>query len=306
MPPFRKSARLLKALGVLSLGAAPAVAQDVPAQTLPAQTIDVDPALWVVQDADTTVYLFGTVHILKPGMGWFDEAVKAAFDASDRLVLEIVEPDAATTQKLFAQYGFDQSGKPLTAKMTDEEKAAYAKAMAKVGLPTATFEPFDPWAAAITMQVVGLQKGGYDVTSGVETQLTAAAKAAGKPIIAVETMEQQLQIMDSLPQETQMKFLIESATMVDDMAASMDNMVALWAKPDPEGLALLMNEGLTDPKLHAAMLTNRNANWAAWIKAQLEKPGTLFMAVGAGHLSGTTSVPHLLTAYGIEARRIAY
>lgn len=301
MSLLRRSAKLLRYLGALSLAVAPALAQDAPAQP-----VDVDPALWVVSDADTTIYLFGTVHILKPGMGWFDEAVKEAFDASDRLVLEIVEPDAATTQQLFAKYGLDQSGKPLTSKMTDEQKATYGKAMEKVGLPAAAFEPFDPWAAAITMQVMGLQKGGYDVNSGVETQLTAAAKAAGKPIGAVETMEQQLQIMDSLPQETQIKFLIESAAMVDEMAASMDNMVTLWARPDPEGLAQLMNEGLTDPRLHAAMLTNRNANWAVWIKAQLERPGTSFMAVGAGHLSGTTSVPHLLTAYGIVAKRVAY
>ncbi len=239
-------------------------------------------------------------------MGWFDEAVKDAFDKSDRLVLEIVEPDQATTQQLFAKYGLDQSGKTLTSKMTEEQKATYTKAMEKVGLPAAAFEPFDPWAAAVTMQVMGLQKGGYDVNSGVETQLTAAAKASKKPIGAVETMEQQLQIFDSLSQETQVKFLVESAAMVDQMTSSMDNMVTLWAKPDPDGLAQVMNQGLSDPKLHSALLTNRNANWAAWIKQQLEKPGTTFMAVGAGHLAGSTSVQHLLSAYGIEAQRVEY
>jgi uncharacterized protein YbaP (TraB family) len=301
MSIFGKPARLLKALGALSLAAAPAVAQDAPAPVK-----DVDPALWVVQDADTKIYMFGTVHILKPGMGWFDEEVKAAFDRSDRLVLELVEPDMATTQQLFGKYGIDQSGKPLTSKMTEEERAIYAKAMEKVGLPVAAFEPLDPWAAAVTMQVVGLQKSGFDVNSGVETQLTAAAKAANKPIIGVETMEQQLQIFDNLSQETQLRFLVEGAKGIDDLNAMMDNMVDLWGQPDPEGLAKLMNEGMTDPKLFAALLTNRNAQWAHWINKQLEKPGTSFMAVGAGHLSGTTSVPELLKAYGIEAKRIAY
>lgn len=284
--------------------ATPALAQQVPAPAV--ETVDVDPALWVVKDADTTVYLFGTVHILKPGMGWFDEAVKEAFDKSDRLVLEMVEPDAATTQQLFAKYGLDTSGKPLTSKMTEAEKAVYTKAMEKVGLPVAAFEPLDPWAAAVTMQVIGLQKGGYDVNSGVETQLTAAAKASKKPIGGVETMEAQLAIFDVLPQETQVRFLVESAKGVDEMTGNMDKMVALWAKPDPEGLAQVMNEGLSDPKLHAALLTNRNANWAAWISQQLQKPGTTFMAVGAGHLAGSTSVQHLLSAYGIQATRINY
>lgn len=300
------SALLAITLSLSALGG-PITTPALAAETPPAVTpVDVDPALWVVKDADTTLYLFGTVHILKPGMSWFDEAVKEAFDKSDRLVLEIVEPDAAMTQKLFAKYGLDQNGKTLSSKMTAEENAIFAKAMEKVGLPAATFEPFDPWAAAVTMQVVGLQKGGYDTNSGVETQLTAAAKATNKPIGAVETMEGQLAIFDGLSQETQVKFLVESAKVVDDMTLSMDKMVALWAKPDPDGLAQVMNEGLTDPKLHAALLTNRNANWAVWINKQLEKPGTTFMAVGAGHLAGTTSVQHLLSAYGIKAERVEY
>lgn len=301
MSMLRKSARLLKALGALSLVAAPAIAQDAPAPVT-----DVDPALWVIEDADTKIYLFGTVHILKPGMGWFDDEVKAAFDRSDRLIMELVEPDMATTQQLFGKYGIDQTGKPLTSKMTEEERAVYSRAMEKVGLPVAAFEPLDPWAAAVTMQVVGLQKSGYDVNSGVETQLTAAAKAANKPILGVETMEQQLQIFDNLSQETQLRFLVEGAKSIDDLNGMMEKMVDLWGQPDPEGLAALMNEGLSDPKLFAELLTNRNAQWALWINKQLEKPGTSFMAVGAGHLSGATSVPELLKAYGIEAKRIAY
>ena len=287
-------------------GSSAALAAETPAAATTVATVDVDPALWVVKDEDTTIYLFGTVHILKPGMGWFDDAVKQAFDRSDRLVLEIVEPDTATTQQLFAKYGIDQTGKPLTSKMSEDEKAIYSKAMEKVGLPVAAFEPLDPWAAAITMQVVGLQKGGYDVNSGVETQLKAAANAAKKPIGAVETMEQQLGIFDGLPQETQIRFLVEGAKAVDTMNETMDNMVALWAKPDPEGLGQVMNDGLTDPKLHAALLTNRNANWAAWINKELQKPGTTFMAVGAGHLAGSTSVQHLISAYGLKAERVAY
>jgi uncharacterized protein len=304
------SALLAITLSLSAIGGpttSPALAAETPpAAPAAVETVDVDPALWVVKDADTTIYMFGTVHILKPGMGWFDEAVKDAFEKSDRLVLEMVEPGAGEAQQLFAKYGLDKSGKPLTSKMTEEEKAIYTKAMEKVGLPAAAFEPFDPWAAAVTMQIMGLQKGGYDTNSGVETQLTAAAKASNKPISGVETMESQLAIFDSLSQETQVKFLIEAAKVVDDMTTSMDAMVALWAKPDPDGLAKVMNDGLTDPKLYAALLTNRNANWAAWINKQLEKPGTTFMAVGAGHLSGTTSVPKLLTAYGIETERVAY
>ncbi len=277
-----------------------------PVPVLPSAAHDVDPALWVVKDADTTIYLFGTVHILKPGMGWFDEAVKEAFDKSDRLVLEMVEPTAAESQAIFMKLAFDQTGKTLRSKLADADRAVYDGAMGKVGLPVEALDPFDPWAAAVTMQVLAMTKSGFDLNSGVEKQLTAAANASKKPIEGVETMAYQLGIFDTLPLADQIGFLNESAKGIDDLSPAMDQLVNLWAQPDPEGLAVLMNQGFTNPRIYSALLTNRNANWAKWVDAQMKKPGTIFMAVGAGHLSGTTSLPNLLAAYGITAQRVAY
>lgn len=296
--------------------AAPAIAQPTeapaavealdPVPVQPAATTDADPALWVVKDADTTIYLFGTVHILKPGLGWFDEAVKDSFGKSDRLVLELVEPSPAEAQAIFGRLGVDKSGKTLRSKMTDADRAVYEAAIAKTGMPVAALDPLDPWAAAVTLSVVAIQQKGFDVNSGVEKQLGAAAKAGNKPIEGVETMEFQLGIFDSIPEAEQIKFLVETARMIGDVDATMDKMVALWAKPDPDGLGRLMNEGLTSRTLYDALLTQRNANWARWIDAQMEKPGTTFMAVGAGHLAGPTSVQALLPAYGLSAERVAY
>lgn len=298
---------------------APAVAQEAapteapaevealdPVPVLPASIRDVDPALWVVKDADTTIYLFGTVHILKPGMGWFDDGVKTAFDASDRLVLEMVEPPVAESQAIFMKVGIDQTGKTLRSKLGDPERATYDAAMGKVGLPVAALDPFDPWAAAITIQVLAMTKSGFDINSGAEKQLTAAAKAANKPIEGVETMAYQLDVFDTLPVADQIAFLNESTQGIDDLPTGMDRLVELWAQPDPEGLALAMNEGLTNPTLYNAVLTKRNANWAKWVHAEMDKPGTTFFAVGAGHLSGPTSLPNLLAAYGIAVQRVAY
>jgi uncharacterized protein YbaP (TraB family) len=243
---------------------------------------------------------------LKPGLSWFDEGVKTAFDKSDRLVLEMVEPSAAETQTLFMKLAMDQTGKTLRSKMTDADRAIYEGAITKIGLPAEALDPFDPWAAAVTMSVLAMQKKGFDPNSGAEKQLTAAAKASNKPISGVETMEFQLGVFDSMSEAEQIKFLVEGAKVIDDMGSSMDKMVNLWAAPDPEGLAKLMNEGMTSPALYHALLTKRNANWAKWISEQMAKPGTTFMAVGAGHLSGATSVPALLPAYGLSAERVAY
>lgn len=297
--------------------AAPAAAQGTPTEApasvealdpvkAPPAPKDVDPALWVVKDEDTTIYLFGSVHILKPGLGWFDDAVKTAFDGSDELVLELVEPPAAEAQALFGKLAMDQQGKTLRSKMNDADRAVYEAAMGKLGIPAPAFDPFDPWAAAITMSLLAAQKTGFDPNSGVEKQLTAAAKVSNKPIAGLETMEFQLGVFDTLPETEQIAFLVETAKMIDDVGSTLDKMVEMWAAPDPESLGRLMNEGLTSRTLYDALLTKRNANWAKWVSARMAKPGVTFMAVGAGHLAGPTSVQALLPAYGLTATRVAY
>lgn len=277
-----------------------------PVKVAPVAVKDVDPALWVVKDADTTIYLFGSVHILKPGLGWFDDGIKTAFDSSDQLILELVEPPAAEAQAMFGKLAMDQQGKALRSKMTDADRAVYEAAVTKLGIPTAALDPFDPWAAAITISLLAMQKSGFDPNSGVEKQLTAAANAAKKPIAGLETMEFQLGVFDTLPESEQIAFLVETAKQIDDAGANMDKMVDLWASADPEKLAQLMNEGFTSRTLYDALLTKRNANWAKWISARMAKPGVTFIAVGAGHLAGDTSVQSLLPAYGLTATRVAY
>ena len=297
--------------------AAPIAAQNTPTEApasvealdpvkAPPAVKDVDPAFWVIKDADTTIYLFGSVHILKPGLGWFDDGVKTAFDSSDQLVLELVEPPAAEVQALFGKFAMDQQGKTLRSKMNDADRAVYDAAMGKLGIPAPAFDPFEPWAAGITMSLLAMQKSGFDPNSGVEKQLTAAAKVSNKPIAGLETMEFQLGVFDTLPEAEQIAFLIETAKTIDDVGSTTDKMVAMWASADTESLAQLMNEGLTSRTLYDALLTNRNANWVKWISAQMKKPGVTFIAVGAGHLAGPTSVQALLPAYGLTATRVAY
>jgi uncharacterized protein YbaP (TraB family) len=167
--------------------AAPVAAQNTPTEApasvealdpvkAPPAVKDVDPALGVIKDEDTTIYLFGSIHVLKPGLGWFDDGVKTAFDSSDQLILELVEPPAAEAQALFGKLAMDQQGKTLRSKMNDTDRAVYDAAMGKLGIPAPAFDPFEPWAAGITMSVLAMQKAGFDPNSGVEKQLTAAAK----------------------------------------------------------------------------------------------------------------------------------
>jgi uncharacterized protein YbaP (TraB family) len=278
------------------------------APALHAQAVkDADPALWVIKDADTTIYLFGTVHVLKPGLGWFDEGVKAAFDKSDELVLEMIEPDTATMQGLIMKTALNPEGPTLTEKLPADKREAYAKAMTDVGVPAAALDRFDPWFAAVTLSIAGLPKLGYDPESGAERTLSVAAKAANKQVIGLETAEQQLGFFDALPEPLQVKFLVSTVDDYPRMATELDKMIASWSAGDPEALGKTMNEELADtPELSKVLLADRNMRWAEWIEQRLQKPGTVFVAVGAGHLAGAESVQAQLAKHKLTATRVAY
>ena len=291
--------------GNSAVAAEPATAtQQAPAPT----ATDADPALWVVKDEDTTIYLFGTVHVLKPGLSWFDEAVKTAFDKSDQLMLEIVLPeDQAEMVKVMMPLAIDQSGRTLSSRLKPEQLAAYQAAMASVGLPAAQFDMFEPWFPAITLSVLPLTKLGYDPEQGAEKQLTGFAKAVSKPVAGLETLPEQLGFFDTLPETQQVAFLNAVVKDLDQLGPQLDKMVVLWAKGDPDGLAIAMNESLAaTPELAKTLLWDRNARWADKLKARMDHPGTVFVAVGAGHLAGQHSVQDYLKERGLTVKRVEY
>lgn len=270
------------------------------------ETVDADPALWVVKDEDTTIYMLGTVHFLKPGLTWFDEAVKEAFDKSDSLVLEVKPGNPAEDQQVFVKYAIDQTGVAARTTLTAEQQKSYEAAMTSLGLPISSFDPFKSWAVGLVMQVTSLQKVGFDPNKGVEKILEAAANASGKEIIGLETTDYQLGLFDSFTPETQKEFLVQTIDSIDEIEAGLDILVDNWAKGDPEKLGQLINQDLNSPEIKQKLLTTRNANWAKWINERMDKPGTVFMAVGAGHLAGSNDVQTLMGAYGLKAERINY
>ena len=300
-----KTIKTVSALLALLL-ATPAIAQ-TPAPAPAAPTIPADPALWVVKDKDTTIYLFGTIHALKPQLSWFDLAVRKAFDASGQLVLEIPLPSPEQAKAVIGPLAVDATGKPLTQKLSAEDRKVYATAMAKLGIPETAFDTFEPWFAAVTLAQIELQKSGFNAAEGVEVALNAAAKASGKPVAGLETLEQQLGYFHNLPQTDQIAFLISSAKDIDTFDSTINAMLDRWKAGDAEGLSKLMNDDLTSqPNLYKVLLADRNARWADWIDTRLKTPGTVFIAVGAGHLAGKDSVQVYLTKHHLVAKRVRY
>ncbi|MGV2496278.1 TraB/GumN family protein [Pelagerythrobacter aerophilus] len=287
---------------------APVQAQDVApaaAETQEAAAAIATPALWKVADEDTTIYLFGTVHALPDGIEWYYGPLAEALGSSEILVTEIeMNPEAmAATQQLVLAKGVLPEGQTLRNLLNEEQRAAYEAALAKVDLPAGAFDRFEPWYGAMMMTMLPLLKQGYSLDAGAEKVLETKA-GDGMERGALETVEEQLSIFDNLPQEAQIAFLMETVEGVDEIKAMLDAMVAEWAEGDADELARLMNEGRTDPVLAERLLYARNANWAKWIDERLDAPGTVFIAVGAGHLAGEQSVQDKLAELGIETARV--
>lgn len=285
--------------------AAPVVAQDAPAVS--AQTVAPGPALWKVADEDTIIYLFGTVHILPKDVEWLDVTITDALMGSDTIVTELrMDPGAeAELQQLTMTKGMLPPGTKLRSLLTPEQTATYEAAFATLGLPPMVAEQFDafkPWFAGLNLSMLPLLMSGYTPDQGVEKVLLA--KAGNKERGALETPEFQLSLFDNLPQDAQIAFMIEAAEGVGEAKTMLDRMVAEWLKGDADTLAAIMNEGMDDPVLVDALLHARNANWADWIANRMAQPGTVFIAVGAGHLAGEKSVQDMLTAKGITVSRI--
>ncbi|MFL9840992.1 TraB/GumN family protein [Sphingomonas sp. ST-64] len=259
---------------------------------------DADPALWVVKDADTTIYLFGTVHVLKPGMNWFDDGVREAFDASDEVVLEIARPDADAIAALTAQLG-TRGGPPFAPEVD--------AAARDLGMPAGAIDKQKPWLAAMTLSQRAVQRAGYDSGDGVEATLSEAAENAGKPVKALESVRAQLMLFDGLSGAAQSAMLDATVKELPGTKARLDRFVTAWAKGDAETVGRELNRtAQAAPELADALIARRNARFADWVAARMHQPGTVFVAVGAGHLAGKGSVQDLLGEKGLKVERVAY
>jgi len=300
-----------------ALAPAPAFAQAAPAAPAPAAPAgpvpaaplpDADPALWVVRDSDTTIYLFGTFHLLD-GRPWFNDEIRTAFDASDALVMEAVLPeDPAALQPLILRYAVDPDGRTLASRLDAGQNAALGRALSAAGIPPGAFDRFEPWFVSMTLAVLGAQRLGISSEAGPETVLTAAAHARRIPIGELEGFELQLRLLDTMPEAMQIAQLAETLAQNDEIAGKLAPMLAAWSTGDVERLGALMNEeeDADDLALRRLLFTRRNAHWARWIATRMARPGTVFVAIGAGHLAGPDSVRHLLTAYGLAAERVPH
>ena len=264
----------------------------------------VRPALWKVSDDDTTIYLFGTVHILPEGIDWYHGRIREAFEDSGLLVTEITGDDPMTMQALVMDKAVLKDGSTLRAMLSEEQRAAFENALVSLGAPVSSFDIFEPWYATVALSTLPLMQEGFSGDHGVEELLEARAVERGMERLGLETAEYQLSLFDTLPIDVQKNYLGEIVSVLPNIKTEIRAMIAAWESGDAENLARLMNSSQSDPVLIETLLINRNKQWAKWVDARLDEPGTVFLAVGAGHLAGEGSLQDQLDSAGITSVRI--
>jgi uncharacterized protein YbaP (TraB family) len=262
------------------------------------------PAMWKLSDPDTTIYLFGTVHVLPDDLKWrtprFDQTVGQAKE----LVLEINDQDDKTkVAEVYRRLALSPGLPPILDRVPDSKRAALAAAIGKAGLKPEQLDHMETWAVAVTIGASMYAGMGASADNGVENQLRTAF--SNRPVEGLETTEQQLGYFDTMPEETQRKLLVSMIDDVKNASADFRKMLTAWSSGDTGAIARTFDDELKKaPEIAHVLIDQRNANWVDWLKQRLDQPGTVLVAVGAGHLAGNGSVIDLLRKQGLKVERV--
>ena len=272
--PFRIALRAA-AGGLAVLAAAVAPAQQQPMPRIPApEIVHASPALWAIHDADTTIYLFGTFHTLDGRTAWFDSRVRKAFDASGELVLETVIPaDISSAQR------------HVTETSPDGKRR---------------LKPF----IAQTRQAMSQGNSmGMSVENGADAVLRRVAEDAGKQVSGLERFEDQLKALSNIPAPP--PGAAAAAPPVEPPTITMNDLLGAWTKGDTAAFSnMLAGFEAKSPVAYRMLIADRNERWGDWIVNRLDQPGTVFVAVGTGHLAGRHSLQSWLADRGIATNRV--
>ncbi len=307
--------RVLLAASFAVLACAPALAQPAPVPAAPAPVrAAARPLLWRVADADSRVYLLGSVHTLRPGTDVLPGPAASAFDDAEAVAFE-VDFDAARADAAAATLpGMATDGVALSKRLGPADAQRLARRIEPAGLSLAAVEAFKPWLAAVVLMTLPppAQAGGasgLSADAGADAVLFARAAAEGKPRLALETIADQVAAFDGMPDKDQLAMLRDA--LGQDGDAPLTALVDAWEAGDEDALAAIVAQGLgRTSTMRRLFLTDRNALWVPQIEAMLARespaghPEDVLVVVGVGHLVGPGSVVELLRARGLMVTRM--
>ena len=264
--------------------------------------------LWHAQGVSNSVYLLGSIHLLRAEEHPLPSIIDAAYEDAEILVMELDmdDLDGAATQRLFNEKGVLRDGTTLRDLMGEELYRRAAIAAEASDIPIDLLAKSEPWLAAITVEMMALYRIGFDPKMGVELHMTSLAIQDGKPIEGLEAVEEQLAFLDGLSLQAQRDMLLQTLEDSADMAESIDDMIRAWRHGDIEFLETQLLDSLAEhEELNDALVTNRNLRWASQIDELLDDRDDYLIIVGALHLVGEDGVPNLLAQRGVKIRQLS-
>jgi uncharacterized protein len=289
--------------------AAPPAAIERPIEAQAGKAVDPHPALWLLADEDTRIYLFGTVHILPPELVWRSPEIDRVVAETDELVLEVAQDPSEAEVAALAPSMRLEPGVPILSRVSSDRREPLRRLIEGLGMSVEGFDGVQTWAAAMSigvaslLQAYGQTADSTEELSGVEDALRIDFGRSGRPITGVETGAQQLGFLSRLAPGTQQAMLDElvDAYQAGDPEFGEPNEDD-WLRGDVAAIAEEIDE--LPPELVDVLVRRRNTAWTSWLIERLDRPGTVLFAVGAAHLAGDLSVQNMLAARGFAVRRL--
>jgi len=263
--------------------------------------------LWELEGTSNRIQLLGSIHFLRSKDYPLPQAILDAYQEADVIVMELVldEIAPADMQRVQQELAIDPRGRRLSDLIG---ASAYRQATAQasaISIDLDLLQPFEPWFAALQITQLRLLQLGFDGSYGVDMTMTRNARADGKPIIGLETLDEQLRTLDSLSAPAQKRFfgqtLEEAASIGDDL----EKIVIAWRQGDTQSLETLLFEGLDDqPEVYEQVLVQRNRRWTKAILNMTNDSPDYLIIVGTLHLIGEDSVRNMLGEAGIRSHQI--
>lgn len=274
---------------------------------LAAVSLEAKSLLYKVSGPKNTVYILGSIHLAKPELYPLDSAIEQAYRKSDVLVVELdaESPDsAAKMQQAMATLGRYKKGRTLRSELgrdTYRQLQAYAKT---AGLSLEQLEQLRPWVVVLQLSVLEMVRLGYSPDLGIDKHFVDMAKRSNKPIVALETVEEQMALLSREEKAYQEKLLRYTLTSMQQMEPMLSTLFISWRKGDAKTIAKLfvlnMQEDPELKEIYNALIKNRNDRMTEKIMAYLKTDSDYFVVVGAGHVVGDDGIVNLLKKNGLQ------
>jgi uncharacterized protein len=261
-------------------------------------------SLWEVHGKHNTVYLLGSIHVLRLSDYPLAPAVLEAYGNAKSVLMEVnmEELSSAQVQAEMLASASLPDGKTLLDVLGQQRYGRAAALAHEVGVELSLFDQFAPWFAAEAISQLQLAQLGFQPESGVEMYFMERARSDGKSVAGLETVHDQISIFQDMPLDTQAEYLASSLEQAHDLPHEVDSMVRAWQQGDTQWFAnQLLSEFKQDSRLYQSVLGARNRKWLPKIEALLNDDKNYLVIVGTGHLVGAGSVIELLKKDGIGA-----